>query len=355
MVDGSNDDSTAPCSVCNILITSEDFGLCCDGYCSQWFHPGCVNVEIDSYHQITRLSEHVKWYCETCGEKVNKIITSALDVDDLLSIRLNIEKVLKVVTKVVDDNAVLKKRVDEIYETTREVRLCHQDKQETGGVKPAKPDGRAVLSSAVDERSKTTVPHSGTDGSKLSLSSDRRVNQEDDDHLKTVLPASQQSCLSDADDDTNQPLAEESELSEAGLIINNRRWETVKSKGPRPRPSLKRKNAGPIIGTRALALDDTTKLRAVVKKKWIFVSRLAVDVTVEDIKQYLGKAEITAECFELKTKYNTYKSFKVGVNAEHTDKLLDSDFWPVNTLVREFVIKANNLVMSRTFLGKTPK
>lgn len=78
-------------------------------------------------------------------------------------------------------------------------------------------------------------------------------------------------------------------------------------------------------------------------------------MTKEDIDQYLAEYCVNAECVELKTKFNSYKSFKVGVTHDIYSSILHADFWPSGTLVRKFVQRSrpiDNKVFTRTFLGK---
>jgi len=127
-------------------------------------------------------------------------------------------------------------------------------------------------------------------------------------------------------------------------------WETYQSKKRRSRNKENKKL--PIIGTKTLTSERKSKVRAVEKRNLIFVSRLACDVTKEDIEEYMKEGSVEAECSTLKPKYETYRSFKVSVKPEDTGKVLNCDFWPVGTLVREFLLKNSQYVRSQTFLGR---
>lgn len=52
------------CGKCSQII--EECGMCCDGYCQSQLHPFCVNVDNDLYVVINNISEHDKWFCNTC-------------------------------------------------------------------------------------------------------------------------------------------------------------------------------------------------------------------------------------------------------------------------------------------------
>lgn len=115
----------------------------------------------------------------------------------------------------------------------------------------------------------------------------------------------------------------------------------------------KRVHGKPIIGLRTDC--ESVKVKAVEGLKWIFISRLTTNCTNYDILDYLDKYCVTAEYFEIILKHASYKSFKIGVSPNLTSKLLDSNFWPTGTLIKEFIVNsrpAADIVATLTFLGK---
>jgi len=104
MVDGGNDDQPAPCNICTKLISSDDLGLYCEGFCKGWYHPGCVTVDETSYHQITTLSEYVKWFCQPCADKVYKLVASEWVIDEPVNLRGSVDNLLTAVNRVLSDN-----------------------------------------------------------------------------------------------------------------------------------------------------------------------------------------------------------------------------------------------------------
>ena len=45
---------------------------------------------------------------------------------------------------------------------------------------------------------------------------------------------------------------------------------------------------------------------------------------------------VNAKCFAIKTKHDTYSSFRVLADG-HLDKLLEPSIWPAGVLIRDFV------------------
>lgn len=81
-------------------------------------------------------------------------------------------------------------------------------------------------------------------------------------------------------------------------------------------------------------------LRAVPPKKTIFVSRLANETTAKDVDFFVkSKVGLNAEISSFKFNFSqprSIASFKVTVSMDIFERVLDPNFWPKNTLVREF-------------------
>ena len=92
----------------------------------------------------------------------------------------------------------------------------------------------------------------------------------------------------------------------------------------------------PIIGTRT-----TNKLVINNKKfKKVFVSRLGPHTTEEDMQSYLkDELEVDSKCTKLKTRFDTYSSFKIEAQCCEGIDLLDPGMWPAGLLVKQFFEK----------------
>lgn len=110
--------------------------------------------------------------------------------------------------------------------------------------------------------------------------------------------------------------------------INNSDWTTVK----RRRENDSRKYNG-IIGK------DITNgnLKAVERKVQIYISRVHTDTTLNDLKEFLKEKFPEAECEQSRSKYpEHYSSFKITINENHYNLIMDPDLWPQGIYINKF-------------------
>jgi len=128
-----------------------------------------------------------------------------------------------------------------------------------------------------------------------------------------------------------------SKKSEEFVFQRNRRNKSNENKLNTHRPA-------PIIGT-----NSSNNIKSVGKTKWLFISRLAPEVEKEELVGFL-KSNLGSEikCEEWKTKYEGYKSFKVGLSESQIKNALNPDLWPNGVLVKIF---RPNRLKNKDFLG----
>ena len=69
----------------------------------------------------------------------------------------------------------------------------------------------------------------------------------------------------------------------------------------------------------------------------LFVSRLAPNTSASSLKRHIKEScDVTAKYVAIKTKYDSYCSFRVFADS-HLDRLLESSGWPMGVLVRDFI------------------
>lgn len=96
-----------------------------------------------------------------------------------------------------------------------------------------------------------------------------------------------------------------------------------------------RPNKRSIIGN--VEPNDTIKFKSVSKRESLFISRLDAATEIKDIVQHLAKTAPEVTCEKLTSKYPThYSSFKVTVNAQNLDTILDANQWPKGVYVTKF-------------------
>ncbi|XP_041374707.1 uncharacterized protein LOC121387610 [Gigantopelta aegis] len=71
----------------------------------------------------------------------------------------------------------------------------------------------------------------------------------------------------------------------------------------------------------------------------VFVTRLAPGTKESDILDYVRSVlGIDVWCEKLRTRYDTYSSFKILVDSKNIDKLMSPNVWPEEVLVRKFYV-----------------
>lgn len=142
----------------------------------------------------------------------------------------------------------------------------------------------------------------------------------------------------------------------ASSLLENRSSdaENVNINGIEPSPSHQNMPSNEISTGSSISPSLNPKpLRAIPlkKNKSVFVSRLASDTTVEDVVFYI-KNKLSTNSFVSAYKY-TYSqprsitSFKITVGDELYNYLIDPNFWPVHTFVREYVYNQNQRNVAR--------
>lgn len=87
------------------------------------------------------------------------------------------------------------------------------------------------------------------------------------------------------------------------------------------------------------------ELRFLPPRKSIFLSRCVSETTVEDIKNYIqSKLNYDADISIHKFSYSqprSITSFKITPSPDIYDQIVDPSFWPMYTLVKEYIFKEN--------------
>jgi len=95
-----------------------------------------------------------------------------------------------------------------------------------------------------------------------------------------------------------------------------------------------------IIGTKKsnnIAVNGTRLMK-------VFVTRLHSDTSTEGLENYLKEdCDINAKCTKLKTRFDTYSSFKVEAQCLPGFDFLNPEIWPAGTFVKRFYEKRQPL------------
>lgn len=358
---------------CKKLVKENDKAVLCEIFCKSWFHCACVAISDEEYEYMRLLAEKSKWACKACDSRLCDIAThldgQLNDIISVIDLNKTVNKLVTVVKGLASDNLALNDKFDRIFVASKlgfsvepevEINKLERPELDIGGTKVDLVTSRTYRSALVNnpKSTKTTltkpnkvgndnlvvdVAHSGTNDISVLSKVNDRFSSVSESYQSESNEASFYRPRSGSDGD---------EIVGVGSVSVNG-WETVSHKKlvdkRKKEISVHRKKVrkDPIIGSKT----EVGKFRAVGKLEWVFLSRLAPEVSVEDLSKYLSDSNVIAECVELKAKHNTYKSFKIGVTSNLTSKVLDAEFWPSGTLVRKFIAK-NEGFATRTFLGK---
>jgi hypothetical protein len=336
------------CAVCFKLTKSNEYAIACDGFCQKWYHIKCIDLPVSNYSQIQAVSDNIKWFCAKCEVRFNNLVAKVADIDDFLNLNSTVSKLVSIVKGVIDDNVLLNEKLDSV--------IAGQGSSE---LKSSSNTNKVLDSTHSNSASNKKIQCvSDTENQTLAVS-DKTVKASTTEPNPHPHLGQHSANASQTDYEANFP----SLISDVETPDNNSDWKYQRGRKHRKSAAVKKK---PIIGTKVPESNQEVSnlkaiegnqignnLKAVDKLNWIFVSRVHPECTKDDVLNHLRDSGIAGECVDLKPKHNSYKSFKIGVTSEAALKLLSSDFWPVNTLVKEFVQRpTSNFVPSRTFLRK---
>jgi hypothetical protein len=339
------------CSVCKSALRSRDKRVKCDGRCQNWHHISCVNLSTSEHQKILDLGCKIKWFCEVCDDGVTKFVSRFEDFEELFNLNSNLKSLFSRLDSVIIDNTLIHSKLDNLTKVNNrlcqkldcqinDLDSCSNIPQVSTVIQPSP----AISASASTEISLHHVEIPGisptfptANPAKTSKPSPRLAGSEErgtgpEKTSPLHLPSQRQSdvCLFTS----KPPLT----------------YAAASKKPSKPKP---------IIGKKLESSEESLGLRSVEPKLTLFISRIHPEVTEDKVKDYLVESGITQseiECAKLNSRYNSYQSFKVALPRRLSDTVLQADFWPAGTLVREFINKRKpNSIQSRTFLGKSFK
>jgi hypothetical protein len=104
-------------------------------------------------------------------------------------------------------------------------------------------------------------------------------------------------------------------------------------------PTLVVTSPSPVPNKAPKTVPNTKALVVVKPKKLVFVSRLAPDTSIEDVKTYIqSKISVTNVVVE-KFKFNYSRdiaSFKISIPADNFQSVCSGTFWPPDLIVKEY-------------------
>lgn len=365
------------CGVCKKVVKSNQNGLKCEAFCFKWFHTKCIDISNDEYAMFNKLGDKALWFCSKCRVEVkslpiqNNQDKSPCDAD-------NLKLVLDELDLISKNFLELSQRVGKL-ETVNiglkfgsEVNLGLDDKPSLTEELPPSDNCNlledkdlAGLSTNLFENAKPKSYSSVVQQEKLKLGDEtnvltRGIGLSLGDQASVAV-------ISSSPNTAKVPTQEQKQLQEwkhvnrptKKRISKGGQSSDVKTLKSNNRPSLGKSDRSAVLGT--LKLQDSV-LKSVEKKAWIFISRLATSVSLEQMEDHLRQCcQSEVVCEELTTKFPGYRSFRAGVPLEKKKDVLNPEVWPEGILVSDYVFNkkraapGQNVQGSRDgFLGRRP-
>jgi hypothetical protein len=395
------------CPVCNSKCLDEEMSLLCDGYCGTWHHAKCVNISVKNFNDIRKIEQLISWFCSDCDNKLkNHLAQTSVEKnlkDDFDKMQVNVIKALAALEKKINlivnqglkTKIVLNKLCNQSNELDfNQTRADMSDRFESSVCinEVGTPNKKQVLPSVAEIKVAVQTPSpnvptgSGTVDLPTEPNEDVRENGNEilsnatcsrSGGLLTNVPTG--SGTVDLPTEPNEDVRENGNeiLSNSnatcsrsgGLLVSERNSiephkptysdvlkdsHSLRSIESRPKviKSINdQRKSGVVIGT-SQALNN---LKSATRRSHFFVSRVSPEITSDDVLSYLSTKGLTDnECVVLNSRFNTYKSFKVGVPSNYESAILDPSFWPKGVLVRHFLPSQRSpRPAQNSFLGRT--
>lgn len=355
------------CPVCKNRCFDEEKTLQCDGYCGCWHHAKCVNLSAKNFNDLWKIEDFIKWFCDDCNTKLKSHLaerkTECILKGELLDLKENfnnninaLEKKINILmnqglkTKVVLNKVLTK--IDKVDIVENSVIICQSENPPsvTTNQKLQKVEETLHLS-PLDESNINNISVAVT-SPDLQAEKEEQWNGTDLE-LEPSRDREPKCNNNGGSDDSADDISLVNKTSRSKPLYSSavkKPSKTNKSEVRSSSLSNQWKN-NVVIGTSEVK----NNLKSASRRTHFFVSRVSPDTTCDEVLTFLKSKEVTdTECVEIKTRFQTYKSFKVGVSSDKENFILDPNFWPSGVLVRHFLPSGRFRHQNqKPFLGRT--
>lgn len=335
------------CGKCDLIFNEKEKVIKCDLFCMKSFHLKCVSMLVKDFESVKQLKSSFHWFCDDCKVRLGVIIDNE-GFDDKL--RIQIENLVQIVKGLVSNNLDLSAKTSKVIEYNS--KLCSMVESRSLASSDTTDKIEEVLKPVGINDSVGSLDFHGFDSLDVVQSRPTGLVHSSDANKHRLSAADFH--LSD-----NSPVTAELENRVKQTKHEEKKLQSSSTSGKIPYADKvkfgKPKRSQVVIGSKSTEQSNSTALKSVGKLSWIFVSRLSPDVSKEAVSQYLTENGIAkSECEPIKTRFNHYASFKVGVSECYLEKVMNSEFWIEGTLVRKFIPKkVDGPLKTRVFLAKS--
>lgn len=331
------------CLLCSVDFFNFDSGsvISCDGRCGQQAHERCITKyqEDNTSPRIRAVRQNgtIQFTCLNCLKNDNQVTSDLKNVSAKIN-ECTISELYSVVRSLVDEVRELKEvnsqLKSEIGRLNNAVSLLKRDQGlQVRGVRPTR---LAERSPARGVMVAGGAGRAGGDVSSLGFDGAARAADLNFPGTSSALAHGETASLS----------LNGEEVLDGFKIISNRRRSFVKPP--------------PLVGTKS----SSTALKASERRptRSLFISRLSTETTSDDVTSYM-KDElhvVPIKCTPLKTKFNTYNSFHIVVDANNFDKVNNCDAWPSGVMAKPFfgrlyddMIRGNSDIGDKSIINDT--
>lgn len=358
-------DDVELCPVCNKSVCDSDNGLQCDAFCNKWHHISCVNVNVTTYKKIINLQDNVKWICVHCTGRLastKQHAVSDVSVEDYASLRDLVGNLLKLVQDIVSNNVEINRKLDNIIE--EKLRLCTDTARAGSGSLTHELTARDsdIRQSLVSAHSTDMLNADMTIETSLNKYSDavkaKTVGQIEDVLDCPMLVTDDWQTIKTRKKGSN--LISDNTLNRQGNVSGRSKLTVAKSRPQNRRgvhsnqthkisaingdvqvaTSISGKrfsnSRGFVVGTS----DNTDTIVAGEKRAWFYVGRVKGGTNADAIKNLItSKLPGVTPTVDKLDSIGTNDSFKVSVEFDRRDELLDGSIWPKNVIIKRFLFK----------------
>lgn len=305
----AENDSLVICGSCEKLIKCKDIKISCNGMCNKTYHGDCVALKDNEIRLLNNSSKEsgILWCCPACRIS----ITSLRDVMNMK------QEMFDVISNMSQEISKLKDDMNNKFDSlSNEFRECNNGKVAHNLNTRSRPRANGNKSNIAEHKSIRDV------------NLDHKSSLSESDNGIADMPIEDSSNTENLGDNVDIELNQANQPEES---TSGNSWVTVVKK--------KLRTIEPPKKNIVCGLNKSTGLKIAnngLKRKAVFISRLASEVSSPEISNHLQQNGIPAKVTKLKTKYETYSSFHVEIEEKYLEASLNADLWPEGCLVCEF-------------------
>lgn len=355
------------CGICSEIITTRSYAIQCNSSCKRWHHSECIGMDktkVQEYIKECKNANSTRWVCDTCKkedsvtlldlkctpddnmenwsedfetEKENDFnAQNSCDIMESDSYKMEITYLKKLLEH---KDIIIKNMDDKIQLLVKQIELLNKLNASSVCLLPNGNTHRnTTAASTSDENKSLPVSKSNTNGIKMQNSKQttkpdiqqnniqsnvvKRNTHNGQKNEAITLPQVQKALL---ETQTSLKMNEVIKLANATESTIGEKVEKIK-----------------IVGS-----DNSINVAANVKT-WLYVSKYKTTYSKDDLENYLKSKypNSTFICKPVKT-WGISNSFRVAVDLELKDQLLDGSKWPSGIEVSEYIFRSGNYKHSR--------